>query len=244
VLRAFPAGRAGRHVPEAEPSSGKPPPHYSADRRAAAPALRIAAARPVTRIVDPPQYRVSHGAEATPVTDYGRCQLGGVNLTMYRHAPRADSLSRTPGCRCPFRRRDGDVACARQIRTGRGVASGTWVQAYRGVMTEDLAWIPEACTLPTAERPLRRAEFDEVFARAVSIERTTPSHARVQLVGRAGLAEQVADLAARENACCAFFTFTVTPLPSGDVTFDVEVPAGHIDVLNALVARAVGEAAR
>jgi predicted metalloendopeptidase len=29
------------------------------------------------------------------------------------------------------------------------------------------AWVPEACTLPSVEQPLRVAEFDEVFANAV-----------------------------------------------------------------------------
>ena len=28
-------------------------------------------------------------------------------------------------------------------------------------------WVPEACTLPTAERPLRRAEFDDLLATAL-----------------------------------------------------------------------------
>jgi hypothetical protein len=26
-----------------------------------------------------------------------------------------------------------------------------------------VGWVPEACTLPTAERPVRRAEFDNLF---------------------------------------------------------------------------------
>ena len=104
-------------------------------------------------------------------------------------------------------------------------------------MTEDLAWVPEACTLPTAEQPLRRAEFDDLLADAGSIERLTERHARFQLAGRAGLADQVSDLAVRENECCSFFTFTVTPLRSGDVAFEVEVPVGHVEVLDALVVR-------
>lgn len=32
---------------------------------------------------------------------------------------------------------------------------------------ETESWAPEACTLPTAERPLRVAGFDELFATAV-----------------------------------------------------------------------------
>ncbi|HET6741695.1 MAG TPA: hypothetical protein VFH76_22285 [Kribbella sp.] len=31
-------------------------------------------------------------------------------------------------------------------------------------MTENLTWVPDACTLPTAERPFRVAEFDQLFA--------------------------------------------------------------------------------
>ena len=27
-----------------------------------------------------------------------------------------------------------------------------------------MAWVPEACTLPTVEQPVRVAEFDELFA--------------------------------------------------------------------------------
>ena len=32
--------------------------------------------------------------------------------------------------------------------------------------SNDQAWVPEACTLPTVERPLRVAEFDYLFAHA------------------------------------------------------------------------------
>ena len=111
-------------------------------------------------------------------------------------------------------------------------------------MTEDLTWVPKACTLPTVEQPLRRAEFDEVFAGVMSVERPTDRQARFRLAGRPGLVAEVSDLAARENECCSFFSFTVTALPSGDVGFDVEVPAGHVEVLDAMVARAAAQAAR
>lgn len=40
---------------------------------------------------------------------------------------------------------------------------------------------------------------------------------------------------ARESECCSFFGFTVTPV--GD-ELHVEVPAGHVAVLNALAVRA------
>ena len=107
-------------------------------------------------------------------------------------------------------------------------------------MTENsnLAQVPEACTLPTAELPLRQAEFDELFGTAVDIARLTDRHARLSLAGPAGLAEQVRDLAAREQECCSFFTFTIGTQPPDLVIFEVEVPAGHVAVLDALLDRA------
>ncbi len=108
--------------------------------------------------------------------------------------------------------------------------------------TEDLAWVPDACSLPTAERPLRLAEFDGLFAAAVrSVEPVTPTHARLHLTGTAGLAATVRDLTARETQCCSFFDFAVTPEPAADgeaLTLDVRVPARYADVLDALTTKA------
>jgi len=102
--------------------------------------------------------------------------------------------------------------------------------------------IPDACTLPTAERPLRLAEFDALFATAVrAVEPLGPTHTRMRLTGPAGLAATVRDLTARETACCSFFSFTVTPEPAGDgeaLTLDIRVPAAYADVLASLAARA------
>ena len=102
--------------------------------------------------------------------------------------------------------------------------------------------VPDACTLPTAERPLRLAEFDELFATAVRrVDPIGATHARLHLTGPAGLAARVRDLAARETECCSFFTFTTTGEPAGDgeaAVLDIEVPATHADVLAALTQRA------
>ena len=51
---------------------------------------------------------------------------------------------------------------------------------------------PEACTLPTAERPLRLAEFDDMFTGLTSLERRSPVLVRMHLAGAAGLAETIA----------------------------------------------------
>ncbi|WP_238018176.1 hypothetical protein KZZ52_35635 [Dactylosporangium sp. AC04546] len=100
--------------------------------------------------------------------------------------------------------------------------------------------VPDACTLPTAARPLRLAEFDALFTTAVrDVETVSPTHARMRMAGPAGLEAAVRDLAARETECCSFFTFTVTPQPEGDaLVLDVEVPAAYTGVLAALAGRA------
>ena len=102
--------------------------------------------------------------------------------------------------------------------------------------------VPDACTLPTAERPLRLAEFDDLFATAVRrVDPVGATHARLHLTGTAGLADRVRDLAARETACCSFFTFTTSgePAPGGEaVVLDIEVPAAYAEVLASLAQRA------
>jgi hypothetical protein len=101
--------------------------------------------------------------------------------------------------------------------------------------------VPDACTLPTAERPVRLAEFDQLFATAVrGVEVLDPMHARMQLTGPAGLEARVRDLTARETECCSFFTFTITPAPAadGEAVLDIEVPAAYADVLASLAQRA------
>jgi hypothetical protein len=102
-----------------------------------------------------------------------------------------------------------------------------------------LAWVPDACTLPTAQQPLRLAEFDALFTSALErAERRSDRQLRLVMTGSTGLETTVRDLAARESDCCSFFTFTVTAPQPGQVTLDVEVPEGHIDVLDALADRA------
>jgi hypothetical protein len=110
--------------------------------------------------------------------------------------------------------------------------------------TDDPAWVPDACSLPTADRPLRLAEFDDLFATAVRrVEPVSPTHARLHLAGAPGLAETVRDLTAREAECCSFFDFTVTPETAGaaeTVILDVTVPAAYTGVLDSLTQRAKG----
>ncbi|MEV0348297.1 hypothetical protein AB0H88_21195 [Nonomuraea sp. NPDC050680] len=95
-------------------------------------------------------------------------------------------------------------------------------------------WVPSACTLPTAEQPLRVAEFDALFAEVVlAIQRPDPTRLRLELIITAENAARAAELAARENGCCSFFTFTLT-IADGAMGLEVRVPEQRVDVLNAL----------
>lgn len=100
-------------------------------------------------------------------------------------------------------------------------------------------WVPDgACTLPTAERPWRLAEFDELLASSLDgTHRLAADHLRLDLSGDPTLQERVADLAARETACCSFFDLRVDGSGSR-VTLDVRVPSSRTAVLDGLHDRA------
>lgn len=100
----------------------------------------------------------------------------------------------------------------------------------------DLEWVPSACTLPTADQPLRVAEFDDLFATAVRSERIAPGELRFVFPASPEVAGTAATLAARETECCSFFTFTLT-VAAGELTLGVSVGEPHTEVLDALAAR-------
>ena len=135
------------------------------------------------------------------------------------------------------------------------LASPTQVRAYR--RTDSTAAVPnrlfkeaqmpfvvpDACTLPTVDQPLRLAEFDSLFATALrTVQPDGPTRTRMLLSGPAGLEATVRDLTARESECCSFFTFTVTGKPvdgAEAVTLVIAVPDAYADVLESLTDRAV-----
>ena len=98
----------------------------------------------------------------------------------------------------------------------------------------DLTQVPEACTLPTVERPLRVAEFDRLFAVAAATERLSSTQARIALPSSPQVAAQAADLVVRETQCCSFFSFSVIAT-AGRLHLDVAVPESQVPVLDALV---------
>jgi hypothetical protein len=95
-------------------------------------------------------------------------------------------------------------------------------------------WAPAACTLPTPERPLRLAEFDALFATVRALDRPEPTRLVLVLDVPGAV---VRDLTARESECCSFFSFDVAER-AGAVRLTIVVPPAHIDVLDALAARA------
>jgi hypothetical protein len=106
-------------------------------------------------------------------------------------------------------------------------------------MERMMSWAPTDCTLPTAERPLRVAEFDELFATALRGQtRLEATHLRLTLDGADQVEATTGDLIAREAACCSFFTFTLTRTPDRQLQLDVQVPASRAEVLDGLSARA------
>lgn len=102
-----------------------------------------------------------------------------------------------------------------------------------GVTVEQSGWVPDACTLPTVERPLRVREFEHLFGNALTAVSARPDgrSLRLALADGPGVYETAADLAARESECCSFFLFNVTR-GSGTVTMDVRVDELHVDVLS------------
>jgi hypothetical protein len=104
-----------------------------------------------------------------------------------------------------------------------------------------VSWIdpaPHECTLPTVDRPLRTAEWQDLFATGVTaVQRIGVERARMELRADPVVAGLAADLALRETSCCAFFTFTQTA-SGGRLTLDITVPPAKVRVLDAMVDRA------
>ncbi len=103
----------------------------------------------------------------------------------------------------------------------------------------EIGWAPTACTLPTAERPLRVTEFDELFGAAVRVERRAATRLRLVLEPTPEVAARCAVLAVRETGCCSFFTFALTAT-GGELWLEITVPEPHVGVLDGMRARGSG----
>jgi hypothetical protein len=119
---------------------------------------------------------------------------------------------------------------------GGGEAGGG--ESGGGGMRGGGSWAPDACTLPTAERPVRAADFDAAFAATVrEVDRIGPTQLRLDLEPSPQAAARMAELAAAETGCCSFFTFALTAT-GGALTMDITVPQQYAPVLAALADRA------
>jgi hypothetical protein len=100
-------------------------------------------------------------------------------------------------------------------------------------------WVPgDACTLPTAEQPLRVAEFDDLFTQSLRhVDRTAPTRLRLTLRRYPGATDTVEDLVSRETECCSFFVFAVRSR-RGAILLDISVPEPRMHVLDGLERRA------
>lgn len=102
-------------------------------------------------------------------------------------------------------------------------------------MDEAAGWVPDSCSLPTVEQPLRVAEFDQLFGEsAIRSVRVSPTRLEVVLAPEAEIAAR--DLAGREVACCSFFGFEFAST-GPEVVMTVEVPESRIAVLDVLTER-------
>ena len=102
-------------------------------------------------------------------------------------------------------------------------------------MDDHLTWVPDACTLPSVDRPFRLAEFDQLFADHLrGADRVDPQTLDVTLTPASR--ETVADLTARETECCSFFTFTMSE-SADELRLRITVPPTQTAVLDGLSER-------
>lgn len=100
-------------------------------------------------------------------------------------------------------------ACAAPLAESRRAAPGDQVP-------------PVACTLDVAEVPARRRAWDSLLGLSRARSRTDDGGLRVEL-GDAVDVEELARLVAAEQACCAFFAFTISVDGTG-VSLEVRAP--------------------
>jgi hypothetical protein len=91
--------------------------------------------------------------------------------------------------------------------------------------------VPIACTLEVSELPGRLAEWRRLAGHVV--DRADIDQGMRVRFDRSVSAADVADLAAREQGCCAFFTFTLHIAADG-TTLEVTAPADALELVRAL----------
>ena len=93
---------------------------------------------------------------------------------------------------------------------------------------------PAPCTLHPNEYAGRLEAFRQgVFTHMVGMERPEPTRLRLILTSDTN-PEAVRELLLREQECCAFLSFTITP-SDGQLLADLEVPAEAAPALDGMV---------
>lgn len=112
-------------------------------------------------------------------------------------------------------------------------------ETEREELDQAARWVPvDACTLPTAERPLRVAEFDALFRAALlGQQRLEPGWLRLLLTPTERVEATVRELIGRESTCCSFFDFQIVAM-EGELGVDVRVPEARVDVLDGIARQA------
>lgn len=95
----------------------------------------------------------------------------------------------------------------------------------------DRTTVPIACTLDESELPGRLAEWRRLAEHVV--DRTDTDQGMRVRFDRSVSAADVADLAAREQGCCSFLTFTMQIAADG-TTLDVTAPADARELVRTL----------
>ena len=93
-------------------------------------------------------------------------------------------------------------------------------------------WAPDACTLPTDERPLRVAEFEELFTWVLRSERVHET--RLDLSIPADVESAARDLARRESPNAARSSHSSSTRPVTIVVMHIGVPPSQVEVLDAI----------
>lgn len=194
------------------------------------------------------EYVKRRRAEGKSTAEICRCLKRYITRELFR-ALTAAELAR-PGTASPVEarpfssgppRRCGESpGCIRYLGTGLPLP---WASmAAPECQVSAMTWVPQACTLPTEDQPLRVAEFDELFAVAVRpADRLAPSTLCVHLPPGEDTVLVAQDLVARETDCCSFFTFELRVHATG-TELEARVPESQTAVLDAIEQRA--EAAR
>lgn len=111
-------------------------------------------------------------------------------------------------------------------------------------MSELPIGVAEACTLPTAERPTRSAEWGSLFREVLATGSLGAQRGRLVFPEDAALETRARDLASKETSCCSFFTFEfgegVDAAGARTMTLDVSVPPSQSAVLDAFLGWAEG----